>query len=63
MPSKDGNQPRPASHDPASILDKVLPPDPKAPSRPTVPPPTCGTLPASLPGLSDLLGGLGRFGR
>ena len=31
------------------IAQHVLPPDPKAPTRPTVPPPTCGTLPPSLP--------------
>lgn len=63
MRPKDANQSRPVSPDPSSILDHVLPPDPKAPPRPTVPPPTCGTLPPSLPSLSDLLGGTGRIGR
>jgi hypothetical protein len=47
----------------ASILDQILPPDPKAPPRPTVPPPTCGTLPPQLPSVSELLGGLWRIGR
>ena len=40
-----------------SILEHVLPPDPEPPSRPTVPPPTCGTLPAPLPSLLSWLGG------
>ena len=47
----------------ASILGRILPPDPKAPPRPTVPPPTCGTLPPQLQSLSDLLGGSWRIGR
>ncbi|HUQ80617.1 MAG TPA: hypothetical protein VM076_05760 [Gemmatimonadaceae bacterium] len=46
-----------------SILGRILPPDPKAPPRPTVPPPTCGTLPPALPSLPELLGGLWRIGR
>jgi hypothetical protein len=46
-----------------SILERVLPPDPKAPTRPTAPPPTCGTLPPRAPSLLRLLGGLRRPGR
>jgi len=47
-----------------SFLDQLLPPDPKAPPRPTVPAPTCGTLPPQLPSvLGSLLGSLGRSGR
>ena len=45
-----------------SILEQLLPPDPKAPARPTVPPPTCGTLPPALPSVLDLLGGTRRSG-
>lgn len=41
---------------PKSVLDRLLPPDPKAPPRPTVPGPTCGTLPPALPSVLDLLG-------
>jgi hypothetical protein len=39
-----------------SLLDRILPPDPRAPERPTIPPPTCGTLPPELPALPDLPG-------
>lgn len=39
-----------------SLLDQILPPDPAPPERPTIPPPTCGTLPPKLPTLPDLLG-------
>jgi hypothetical protein len=46
-----------------SVLDQFLPPDPAAPERPTIPPPSCGTLPPQLPSLLGLLGGLGRIGR
>jgi hypothetical protein len=46
----------------ASILEQLLPPDPKAPTRPTVPPPTCGTLPPALPSVLDLLRGPKRRG-
>ena len=46
----------------ASIVDRLLPPDPKAPTRPTVPPPTCGTLPAQLPPVLDRLSGPRRKG-
>lgn len=42
---------------------RILPPDPKAPERPTIPPPTCGTLPPPVPSLPDLLGGGRRGGR
>jgi len=35
---------RPASL-PATLLEHVLPPNPAPPERPTIPPPTCGTLP------------------
>ena len=45
-----------------SLLGQILPPDPRAPEKPTIPPPTCGTLP---PGnlLGDVLGKLGTPGR
>ena len=56
-----GKHPEPG--DAGSILGRILPPDPKAPPRPTVPPPTCGTLPPQLPSASELLGGLCRIGR
>ena len=46
----------------SSVLGQILPPDPKAPETPTIPPPTCGTLPPSNP-LGDLLGKLGKPGR
>jgi hypothetical protein len=46
----------------SSILGQILPSDPKAPEKPTIPPPTCGTLPPSNP-LGDLLGTLGKPGR
>jgi len=52
-PSRNGpRRDRPS----ASILEHVLPPDPEPPSRPTVPPPTCGTLPPKLPSLLHWLG-------
>ena len=41
----------------ASIVSQLLPPDPKAPTRPTAPPPTCGTLPAWPLAKPDVLGG------
>ena len=47
----------------SSLLGKILPPDPAPPARPTIPPPTCGTLPPELPPLSDLLGTPRRHGR
>jgi len=43
--------------------DSVLPPNPPAPSRPTIPPPTCGTLPPALDSVLSALGNLGRPGR
>ena len=44
----------------SSVLGQILPPDPKAPERPTAPGPTCGTLP---PGnsLVDVLGKIGKL--
>ena len=41
-----------------SVVEQVLPPDPKAPSRPTIPPPTCGTLPPAIHPVLQWLGGL-----
>jgi len=50
--------------DPRSLLERLLPPDPKAPPRPTVPAPTCGTLPPQLPSvIGSVLASLGRTGR
>jgi hypothetical protein len=46
-----------------SLLGKILPPNPAPPERPTIPPPTCGTLPPELPSLPDLLGTIKRPGR
>ena len=68
MRSKDANphqRPRPGSPEAPleSPLSQFLPPDPKAPTHPTIPPPTCGTLPPVVSSVVDLLGGLGRFGR
>lgn len=48
---------------PDSLPGRILPPDPAPPARPTIPPPTCGTLPPGVSSVADLLGGLGRFGR
>ena len=48
---------------PDSLLGRILPPDPAPPARPTIPPPTCGTLPPTVSSVIDLLGGLGRIGR
>ena len=42
----------------ASVVEQILPPDPKAPSRPTIPPPTCGTLPPATHPVLQWLGGL-----
>ena len=53
------NTPTPAK---PSALGHILPSDPKAPERPTIPPPTCGTLPPSNP-LLDLLGTIGKLGK
>jgi hypothetical protein len=67
MPSKDSNphqRPSPgADASLGSLLSQFLPSDPPAPTRPTIPPPTCGTLPPVVSSVVDLLGGLGRFGR
>ena len=49
--------PTPGNASKPSVLDQILPPDPAPPERPTIPPPTCGTLPPELPALPDLLGG------
>jgi hypothetical protein len=48
---------------PDSPLDRILPPNPEPPSRPTVPPPTCGTLPPAIPSPLQLLGKIGKIGR
>ena len=53
------NNPTPPKPSVSSILGQILPPDPTAPEKPTIPPPTCGTLPPSNP-LGDLLGKLGK---
>ena len=39
------SNPFPTPQQPRSVLDQVLPPNPEPPSRPTIPSPTCGTLP------------------
>ena len=57
------SHPAPAVQQPDSLLGRILPPDPAPPARPTIPPPTCGTLPPAASSVIDLLGGLGRFGR
>jgi len=51
------------SRHPDSVPGRILPPDPAPPARPTIPPPTCGTLPPTVSPVIDLLGGLGKFGR
>jgi hypothetical protein len=52
------SQPKqPARQD--SLPGRILPPDPVPPARPTIPPPTCGTLPPVISSVLDLLGGLG----
>lgn len=48
-----GHQDNPAK----TILDSILPPDPKAPERPTIPPPNCDTLPPVLGSVPESLGG------
>jgi hypothetical protein len=48
---------------PPTNPDRLLPPDPKAPERPTVPGPHCGTLPPVLPSLPGSSGGSRRLGR
>ena len=47
----------------SSLLGKILPPNPAPPERPTIPPPTCGTLPPELPSLADVFGSSKRPGR
>ena len=47
------------AHKPDSLSGRILPPDPVPPARPTIPPPTCGTLPPVISSVLDLLGGLG----
>lgn len=44
------------------VLEAFLPPNPAPPERPTIPPPSCGTLPPKLASVGDLLGGLKRGG-
>ena len=44
----------------ASVVEQILPPDLTAPSRPTIPPPTCGTLPPPIHPVLQWLGGLKR---
>ena len=63
MRNKSVPKPRGKEARPASLVDRLLPPDPKAPPRPTIPPPNCGTLPPALPSALDLLGTLRKFGR
>lgn len=57
------SQATPAARQPDSLPGRILPPDPPAPTRPTIPPPTCGTLPPTVSTVIDLLGGLGKLGR
>ncbi len=57
------SQTTPGARQPDSLPGRILPPDPAPPARPTIPPPTCGTLPPAVSSVVDLLGGLGRFGR
>ena len=57
------SQTTPGARQPDSLLGGILPPDPAPPARPTIPPPTCGTLPPAVSSVVDLLGGLGGFGR
>jgi hypothetical protein len=47
---------RQAGTRPYTLLGHFLPPDPKPPERPTIPPPSCGTLPPQLPLLLEWLG-------
>jgi len=54
---------RPKEAPSASVLEHCLPPDPKAPPRPTVPEPFCGTLPPALPSVLESLGSSRRIGR
>ena len=49
-----------ADASPMSISEQLLPPDPKAPPRPTIPPPTCGTLPPPIHPVLQWLDGLKR---
>ena len=61
LPNPFQSNPRPTSgqrDNPAkTILDSILPPDPKPPERPTIPPPTCGTLPPDAGSVLESLGG------
>lgn len=52
-----------ATRRPEPTLDGVLPPNPEPPSRPTIPPPTCGTLPPAIPSVLQALGNIGKIGR
>jgi hypothetical protein len=53
-------QSQPGPRQPDSPLGRILPPDPTPPTRPTIPPPTCGTLPPTVPSIVDWLGKIGR---
>jgi hypothetical protein len=55
--------PGPEGRQPDSPVGNILPPDPAPPIRPTIPPPTCGTLPPTISSVVELLGGFGGFGR
>jgi len=44
----------------ASVVEQILPSDPNAPSRPTIPPPTCGTLPPAVHPMLQWLAGIKR---
>ena len=57
------SQTTPGARQPDSLAGRILPPDPAPPARPTIPPPSCGTLPPTVSAVIDLLGSLGRFGR
>jgi len=51
------SQPGQGARQPDSLPGRILPPDPTPPTRPTIPPPTCGTLPPTISSIIDLLGG------
>jgi len=51
------SQPGQGVHQPDSLPGRILPPDPAPPTRPSIPPPTCGTLPPTISSIIDLLGG------
>ena len=53
----------PDTPQPERSLGSILPPNPEPPARPTIPPPTCGTLPPTIPSVTQLLGNIGKIGR